>query len=384
MTSNRALIWLHSATLIAFLAASSVPSPLYRLYQDAFGFSPLVLTSIFAIYPLALLASLILLGPISDHVGRRPVILGAIGLELAAMALFLLASGAEWLIAARVVQGVATGIAAATVGATLIDIDRDAGGFANSVAPMTGMGIGALASALLVRYAPAPLHLGFVVLVAIFLLQIARTARAPETLGERAPGRHRIRFRIVVPPRARPALIAVAPILIAIWALGGYYLSLMPSLITEFAGEDAAWIGGAAVFALTMTGAVSVIAMRNQPARTALATGTGALAFGVAAVVLSIDIANPVLLLLGSMLAGVGFGVGFLGAIRSVMPLAAPDERAGLMSAFYVLCYLANALPVLAAGYATSRFGLVPTANGFAAGIVLLAVLGGIGLFRRP
>jgi len=371
-----ASIALHAATLVAFLAASSVPSPRYRLYQDAFGFSPLVLTLVFAIYPLALLVALVLVGPISDHLGRRPVILAALALNLVAMALFLAAGSAGWLLAARIVQGVATGIAAATIGATLLDIDREAGGLANSVAPMMGMGIGALVSSLLVRYAPEPLHLGFVLLTAVFVVQAVRTWLSPETLTERLPGRLRIRPRIIVPVRARPALLAVAPLLVAIWALGGFYLSLMPSLIVTIAGANADWMGGAAVFALTFSGAGAVMVMRGRSARLSLLAGAGALILGVGAVVLGVDVASAALLLAGSALAGIGFGVGFLGAIRSVMPLAAADERAGLMSAFYVICYLANSLPALAAGYATGLVGLVPTANGFAVAIVVLALLG--------
>ena len=135
----------HSITLATFFGAASAPTPLYRVYQQAFAVSPLLMTVIFAVYAVALLSALLVAGSVSDHLGRRSVIFGALLLEGLAMALFLMAESAGLLVAARSVQGIATGIACASIGAALIDVDRSRGQFVNSIAPLAGMAIGARA-----------------------------------------------------------------------------------------------------------------------------------------------------------------------------------------------------------------------------------------------
>src|SRR5712672_2003635 len=130
--------FLHAVTLILFLAAASVPTPLYRLYQQEWGFSPLMLTVIFAVYALALLAALLIFGSLSDRAGRRPVILAALTLEGVALVLFLTAQGIEWLVFARLIQGFATGLATTSLGAAMLDIDRQEGALNNALATIAG------------------------------------------------------------------------------------------------------------------------------------------------------------------------------------------------------------------------------------------------------
>src|SRR5687767_4191810 len=146
--------WSVAVLLVLMLAASGVPSPLYRVYQQEFGFSAGVMTTVFGIYAFALLASLLVVGGLSDHVGRRPVLIGAFVLEAVSMALFLFADGVGWLLAARVVQGLATGALTSTLGAALLDLehrDRPLAAFINSASPGAGLSIGAIAAGLLVQ-----------------------------------------------------------------------------------------------------------------------------------------------------------------------------------------------------------------------------------------
>ncbi len=137
-------IGFHALTLATFFGASAAPTPLYRIYQENFSLSPVLITVVFAVYAFALLAALLTAGSISDHLGRKPVIFFALVLEIAAMGLFVVASGPGWLIAARIVQGVATGIAGASLGAALVDVDRAKGQIVNSIAPLCGMAVGAV------------------------------------------------------------------------------------------------------------------------------------------------------------------------------------------------------------------------------------------------
>jgi uncharacterized protein (TIGR03382 family) len=366
---------LHAAILVAFLAASSVPVPLYRLYQQAWGFSPFLLTVIFAVYALALLTALLLFGSLADKIGRKPVILAALGLEIVVVVLFLGARDVGWLVTARLIQGFATGLATSALGAALLDIDRERGALINSVAPMLGMGAGALGSGLLAAFAIAPLRLVFALLLAVFLLQLVLMIRAPETAHSLSSGRWSPRPRIAVPVQARGELLAVTPVNVALWALGGFYLSLMPSLIATAVGSAPIWLGGLAVAALTTSGAAAILLGRRRPPLTMLMAGAGVLAMGLGVILAGANFGSLVLLLLGPIIAGIGFGGAFLGALRSVLPLAEPQERAGLMAAFYVESYLAHALPVVIAGVFVKTSGLLATANVFGGAVILLALL---------
>lgn len=156
--SGRLPFALHTSILIALLAASSAPTPLYPHYQAQWQLSALDITVVFSAYALALLIALLTTGTLSDHVGRRPVLLGTLAVQVASMALFATADGLTTLIGARLLQGIATGAATSAAGAALLDLEDPARpgrpALANSIAPVTGMAAGVLAATLMVRFAP--------------------------------------------------------------------------------------------------------------------------------------------------------------------------------------------------------------------------------------
>jgi MFS family permease len=147
--------------LVLFSCASAAPTPLYRIYQAKWGFSAATLTAVFAIYVLFVLATLLTVGSLSDHIGRRPLILAAIAVDVAACVLFLLTRGPGLLFAARALEGIAVGAMCNTLGAVLVDL-RPRGSLApplSSNAPNAGLALGVLLSAVLVQYGPAPTQL---------------------------------------------------------------------------------------------------------------------------------------------------------------------------------------------------------------------------------
>jgi MFS family permease len=157
--------WILAVILAALLFASSVPSPLYPVYQSEWGFSSITLTSVFAVYALALLGSLLVVGSISDHVGRRPTLLAGLALEIVAMVAFAEASGIGWLFAARTLQGIATGASMGAISAALLDLQPESkpwlGGLMSAVAPLTGLALGSLSAgaARRLRTGPHPVRL---------------------------------------------------------------------------------------------------------------------------------------------------------------------------------------------------------------------------------
>jgi MFS family permease len=381
--SNRASLWFLAITLLSFLAASTAPTPLYHLYQEQMQFSAATLTLIFAVYALSLLAALLTVGSLSDYLGRKPVIFTAVVLNVLAMLLFIYADSVAWLISARVLQGFATGMATAVLGATLLDTDRERGPLVNSVAPLTGMAIGGLGCGALAEFAPAPLQLTFWLLLVLFVMQALYVWRLPESVSRQAGVWASLRPTLHVPLQARSTLWRVLPLNTALWALGGFYASLAPSLVRTATGSTSNMIGGASVAALTLTGALMIYSMRNRPAGKSLLLGASMMPTGVVLILLGVHSASLLLFFLGTLVAGCGFGSGFLGTLRSLVPLALPHERAGLVSAYYALSYLAFCLPSLLAGNLSRTLGLVATVDGYGTVLILLA-LGALAGLMRP
>jgi MFS family permease len=382
--SRRAALWLQASILLAYLAASTAPSPLYALYREAWGFSALTLTLVFATYAFTLLAALLFFGALSDHRGRREVVILALVLEFAALLLFRHADSVGWLIAARALQGVATGIATSALSAGLQDLHRERGALFNSIAPLLGMGVGALGAGALAQFAPAPTRLVYDVLLAILAVQTLAALRLPETVARRAGALAAMKPQLAVPRLARRALWQVLPVNTAQWALGGFYASLAPSLARIVTGLHSPLVGGSVVATLVLSGAVAVLLVRSRPARLALAGGTVALVLGLGVTLAGVQWHSTTAFFAGSLVAGLGFGAAFNGTLRTLVPLAAPHERAGLMSTFFVLSYLAFSVPAIAAGLLAGRVGLQAASMGY--GLLLVALAGGalVMMARRP
>ncbi|WP_111495013.1 MFS transporter [Marinobacter bohaiensis] len=375
----------YTLVVVAFLAASSVPTPLYPLYQATWHFSTPMLTLAFATYLFALLLTLLFTGPLSDYLGRRPVIATALILEIGAMLCFWGAHDLTWLFIARALQGMATGIATSALGAALIDSDHRHGPILASVAPMIGMGLGALGSSVLVAEAPYPMRLVFVIMVAIFVWQSIGMRSTRESVQRRAGALAAMRPRVHIPANVLPTFLRVIPANIAAWSLGGFSLSLGPMLAKDVTGLDNAMIGGLMVCLLSTMGAVSVWRMRVLATRQILMFSGTLLPLGMSIILGSVYTHSTPLLLTGFTVAGLGFGTGFMGAMRAIMALAPAGERSSLMSVIYVVSYLSASLPALAAGLASQRYGFEPTVYGYGLYVMALSLLALAGvLSQRP
>lgn len=370
--------WVVGATVVALLAASSAPSPLYPIYQQEFGFSSIELTTIFAVYVLALLISLLTVGRLSDFVGRRPVLAGALTVQALAMVAFLVADGTGWLLVARVVQGLATGAAVGVLGAYLLDLQPSdgsrLGSLVNSVAPGIGLGIGALGTGLLVQYAPHPTRLVFALLLADVLVLILTTTILPETVRPVPGAVASLRPQVAVPGPARRAFAAAAPSMIATWALGGLVLSIGGSVIRSVFDESNSAVVGLVLGIFAGAGALTGVLVTNWTPASIQRYGTVTLVLGTAVFITALAVSSLTLFVVASVVAGSGFGAGFLGALRSLTQLVQPQERAGLLSAVYVVSYLAFSIPALVAGLLITRIGLRDTAL-YYGGFVALAAL---------
>ena len=380
---RRASFWIIATTFGLFLFAAAAPSPLYAVYAGLWQFSAGALTEVFAVYAIALLVALLFTGSSSDFVGRRPIILVALMIQLASIVLFLVASGIEWLFAARIAQGIATGIATGALGAALVDLqppDNPAlASLVNSAGPILSLGIGALASAVLVQYAPDPLHLiywltllGFVAALALLLAMMGIYGVLSNLVASRV---REIGIRMAI--GARPAEIgklilrqSMAPV------VAGVAVGLAGSLASQLAASSNRVLGGLAIFLLADIGAVAIVITRAWATTRAMIVGGIILGAGLVVAVAAIALTSPLLFFAATALTGVGFGPAWLGVLRTLVALAAPTARAALLAAVFVVAYLALALPAVIAGFLATRIGLHDAALWYGAGLVVLTFAG--------
>ncbi|MFD7020884.1 MFS transporter [Streptomyces sp. NPDC059928] len=375
-----------ASIVISLLAASSAPTPLYARYAAAWHFSSITTTVVFGVYAIAVLLSLLVFGRVSDHIGRRPVLLAALLLQTAAMGVLATAQGLDALLLGRVLQGLSTGGALGALGAAMLDVDRRRGTLANAAVPGLGTGVGALLSGWLVQYAPAPTHLVYLVLIGAFVVQGAAVIRMPETVS-RIPGvRAALRPELAVPSALRGPVLAAAPILFAVWALAGFYGSLGPSLARQLSGSASTVVAALGLFLLAVTGSLASLVLNRAAPRTVMLLGIVLLAAGAAATLAAVDTGSTPGFFGSTVVAGLGFGAGYQGGIRTVVPRAAPHERAGVLSVLFVVCYVGMGVPSVIAGVLIVHGGgLIATARDYTLFILVLAgaALAGLLLTNR-
>jgi MFS family permease len=374
-----------AAALGLALFASATPSPLYGVYQARWHFSTLVLTLVYGVYAIGVLSALLSVGGLSDQIGRRPVLVGSLLALLVSMGAFMVADSVVWLFVARAVQGLATGALLGAAGAALIDLhprgDTRQAALVNGFASTMGIGGGALVSSAIVHFLPVQRVIPFVLVVALIAALLTAVRVLPEPVARTA----RVRLRLQSPsvPAATRAAFALAALgVLASWSIGGLYLALGPALAAQLLHTHSELAGGAAVAALSFPSGLAQLAGRELSNRALTAGGALLLALGMSLTAVALSGSSAVLFLLATAVAGVGFGLAFMGALRHLTS-AIPDGRRGeVMSAFYVVAYLAISVPAVAAGLAAPSLGLVNTFQVFSVGVVALALLVAAGGLR--
>ncbi|MBL1114175.1 MFS transporter [Streptomyces sp. 110] len=372
--------WPFLAAAYAFvvtMCGTTLPTPLYSLYQREFGFSSFMVTVIFAVYAAGVIVALLLLGSVSDFIGRRPVMLAALVLSGLSAMCFLLAQGLPELFAGRTLSGLSAGLATGTATVTVIELApegrRRAATLLATGANLGGLGLGPLLAGVLAQYAPAPLKLVFVVDLVLVAVGAAVVLALPETVRTRSRPPLRPQ-RLRVPREMRSTFAAAAMAGFAGFATLGLFTSVSPTFLSEVEGERNLAVAGAvafSVFAASIAG--QALGRRLGPGRS-LPGGCAVLVAGMAAIAVSLAIASLELLVLGAVVAGTGQGLSFHAAVRVVTERSPADHRAEVTSALFVLMYLAISIPVIGVGALTVVVGLRSAGLIFTGCVALLAV----------
>ena len=381
--SGRPALFLLASLIVSLLAASSAPTPLYATYATKWGFTPVTTTIIFGVYALAVLTALLTLGRLSDYLGRKPVLLAALAVQAVSLAVFTTAGGTGELLLARVIQGLATGAALGAIGAGMLDIDRDKGTLANALSPGLGTGSGAIASAVFVQYLPAPTHLVYLAIIGVLAVQAGGVALLRETVEPSRLRPSALIPEVALPPAVRGPMLAATPVVFAVWALAGLYGALGPALVRTMTGSASEILGGLSLTTLTAAAVIAVYLLRNVPARSVMLTGIASLVTGTIITLVALDAGSVALFFAGTAVSGLGFGSGFQGGIRTVVPQAAPHERAGVLSLLFTVAYLGMGVPAVGAGFlAVHGLGLLGAARYYGLALIVLAALALAGLHQ--
>lgn len=385
-TSRRRLsFWTIGAMLAVSIASTTAPSILYRRYQATWHFSDGVLTAVFGVYALAVIAALLVAGAASDTRGRKPSILASVGLGVLSMSLFIAARGVWWLVAARLVQGAGVGLGLGALGGMLLDLRPNGplAAFLNQAAPNVGIVLGALVTGALVDHAPHPTSLIYLVLLVLFLASAPLLWILPET-STPSPATHRRLQRISLPAGRQREFFLLSLGAIATWAVGGFYLSLSPTISAKLLGKSSYTVDGIAIAVLGAAAILAQVTCYRWTFERGMMVGAMLLGLGTAGVVYSLWPDSPFFFFGGSVLLSLGWGLTAVGSFRSLTSLADPGQRAEVVAAVYVVSYLAFSLPSMAAGVALPMAGLRPTTAAFGAAVTVMAVIAAITAVRSP
>lgn len=374
------------AAQILMMIGASAPSPFYPVLAHDIGFDAIVITTVFAVYAVAVLLTLLTAGSLSDHIGRRPVVITGLVLLAGSMLLFWHADSVALLVVARLLQGVSSGLLISALSATVLDLVPPArphlAALWNALAPGIGLALGPLVSGVALDLAGDPLLDVFAPLAGVYLAVAALFLVVPEAAPRRPGAWASLSFRLTIPASVRVDFWRAAPAVVAGWATGGLFLSLGANIVgSELDGAAHVW-QGLAIAMLGGTGAVTAFVMRRRSPRTVTLFGTAALAGGTALSLAALAAHSLPGYLIAIAVTGMGFGTAFTGVVASLAPRIPAAQRADTFAVIFLLAYLAFGVPAVIAGMLVGVFGLGAVCVGY--GVVVIALsLTALGLRMR-
>ena len=370
------------------MAGTTLPTPLYPLYQEKFGFTELTVTVVYAVYAFGVIGVLLLMGNVSDAVGRRAVLQWGLGCAAASAVCFLCATGLGWLYAGRLLSGLSAGLFTGAATAYVMELAPYGGAaratFVATAANMGGLGCGPLLAGLLAQYAAWPLYLPFAVHLVLVAAASAALLRLPETVRERQPLSAVRPQRPGLPPHVRAVFGPAAIASFAGFALFGVFTSVSPEFLAESLDVDNHAVSGLVVALAFFASTAGQLAVGRVGVGRSLPLGCAVLLAGLAllAGALSWDLMS--LVVLSALVGGVGQGLVFRGALSTVAEASPADRRAAVISTLFVVAYAGISMPVIGVGLLAGPIGLERAGLVFIACMAVLVSTAAAYLLRRP
>jgi MFS family permease len=360
----------------AAMLGTTLPTPLYDIYQQQWHFSAAIVTVTFAVYAVAVMITLLLAGRSSDQAGRKPVLAAALASSVLSTVAFILAPDVGVLIVGRILSGLSAGLMTGTATATLTEMVQGQAGrrasLVATVANMGGLSLGPLIAGLFAQYAPGPTVLVFEVYLILLAAAGLCLALVPETVG---PPRHRPSLRFTglgVPARGRAEFLAAAVAGFSAFSLLGLFSALAPTFVGGVLHDHNHAVQGGVVFLLMGVGALTQVLVSRLASRPVMMAGLGLFMAALALIVAGLSQASMAVFLAGTVVGGVAVGAVFLGSLATANRMAPPERRAQTVSTYFVACYLGLIIPVVGVGVATEIVGDFRAVLAFS---ILLAVL---------
>ncbi|MFD6244455.1 MFS transporter [Streptomyces roseolus] len=378
---------LGGAVFAVCMAGTTLPTPLYPLYQEEFGFSELTVTVVYAVYAFGVLAVLLLAGDASDTIGRRPTLRWGLAFAAASAVCFLCADALGWLYAGRLLSGLSAGLFTGAATAYVIELAPPGGAaratLVATAANMGGLGCGPLLAGLLAEYAPEPLLLPFAVHLALVALSALALRWLPETVAERRPLSAVRPRRPALPARVRPVFVPAAVASFVGFALFGVFTSVSPAFLARYLHVDDHAVSGLVVALAFFASVAGQAAAGRVGADRSLPLGCAVLFAGLVLLALALATDHLLFVVLAALVGGTGQGLTFRAALSAVAAASPPDRRAAVISSLFVVAYTGISLPVIGVGLLADPLGLEGAGLVFIACMLVLAAAAGAYLLRR-
>jgi MFS family permease len=368
-----------TCSLVLVFAAAGTPIPLYNTYRVEDGITNADLGIVSVGYFVAAAIALLVLGRVSNYLGRRATALAALVSATASCLVLIDMHGVRSLLIGRVLQGLACGIASSALGSYVVDTaperPRWLPGAITGSAPMVGIPLGALACGALVQYGPSPRTLIYAVVASLLAICSALIAMSPETMP-RAPGvLASLRPRLQLPAGSGRLLLAAGASFVATWSLGGFYQAFGPSVAAEYLGTRSPLVAAAVFSSMMVLNPIGGPGSGRLRSATSLRAGMTLFVLALIGIVLSLRAGAIVPFILASLVVGLAQGAASTGGVRALLVNTRPEERAGLLSTIYLISYCGAAVPAMIAAKLASRFDLFQIAVGYAALGVVAAII---------
>ena len=377
--------WFIAYVFAATMLGTTLPTPLYVIWQSQWHFSSGVVTLIFAVYAAGVVAALVFAGRASDQVGRRPVLGAALAFSALSTVVFIVATSVGWLFLGRVLSGFSAGLMTGTATAALTDMLGPAkprrASVVATVANTFGLGLGPLLAGLFAQYLPRPTVLVFEVYLALLAVAALAVAWVPETVRQRQ--RLSIRFAgFGFPPSGRDEFLAAGVAGFAAFSLLGIFSALAPTFLGDVLHQDSHAVGGAVVFMIFAISAATQVVVGRFDYRKVVSFGLALFVLVLALIVAGLSQASLGLFLAGTGVGGVAVGGVFLGSLSAASRLAPAERRGQVVSSYFVFCYLGLAVPVIAVGISSEHFGIFRSVLVCSIALAVLSVIS-LATFRR-
>lgn len=360
------------------MLGTTLPTPLYPLYRQQLSISNLTITVIYAVYAAGVMAALLLLGELSDRVGRRPVLLAGIALSAVSAAVFLLQDGLPMLLVGRVLSGLSAGLFTGTATAMMVEtvdaVDRPRATLAATVVNMGGLGLGPLLAGSVSQYFGFPLRTIFVADLVLLIPATVLLLAVPETVQDRKGFRLHV-TRLAVPAQVRPEFVRGAVIGFAGFVVLGLFGAVIPSALGQLLDIHDRAVIGATVFAVFSGSVLGQLGAARLALNRAMAIGCGLLAVGMGVLAAAIEMRSYPFFLGAALIAGFGQGLSFRAGLLLIIGPTPADQRGEVTSAFFTVLYVGISLPVVVVGLADQRWGLQDSGIVTAGVVAFLALL---------